>query len=1008
MNKGDFLFNERTRRLIWKLVVVSPLLFSSSSVEASVRMASSVIYAEQNQVRGKVLGASGEGLAGVTVSEKGGANITQTDKDGNFTIIVSSMDVVLVFSSISYRTIEVKAEQATLVKLEIEEGELEEVVVVGYGAMRKSDLTGSVSTVSGKDLENINSPNVIDKLQGKVSGLNINTGDAKPGQIASFTVRGENSISASNSPLLILDGIPFSGSLGDISPTSIENISVLKDASSTAIYGSRAANGVILITSKKGMIGKPRINYNSYVGLQTAQRRLNLMKGPQYIQYMRDYQITQGKTGEELNPENYLFENVLNQWKKGEEVDWQNQVFNSTAPIHDHQLSFSGGTQSTNYYAAVSYLNQEGVVKNTPYERINVNLNLTQNLNDWMKIGLLSQFSQSNRNGVQPNIGDAIKLSPYGLNRDEKGEVITYPMYAQTLYAHPFANEKGVRELTNRSVYANAYLDVKLPIKGLSFKTTFGTNYKNREEGEYYGSNTLAGLGVKGYGKVYNSNDYDWTWENLLTYNQTFGKHKIDIVGLYSSQASKYKYSDLYGEDFVVDNSYHNMGAAGTNQKISTELINTALLSYMGRINYGYDNRYLLTITGRSDGYSAFAKGDKWAFFPSIAGAWIVSEEDFFDVDFVNYLKVRASYGENGNQAINPYQTYDRLTKEPYVFGDGGTAVNGFIMKFDAIGNKGLKWETTRSVNIGLDFSVVNSRVSGNVDFYKTNTFDLLMNRQVPVMNGYNSIMSNVGETENLGIEIGLVTKNVIKDKFSWSSSVNFAYNKNKILELRGDGKDDLANAWLIGKPMRVFYDYKVIGIWQEDEDIINSHQPKAKPGDAKLADLNGDGIINAQDRTVIGSKIPVYNIGFGNEMTYKNWHLSIFMDGAFDVKKQDDFVNVERFIPFSGANYLADVSYWTPETPNSKAPSPGYVPVNNHQYYINASYWRIKDISVGYTFMTEGLSRMKIGAIKTYFNVRNVHTFTKVKGYNPESSSNILSPYPIARTFSLGANIQF
>ncbi|MDF2517566.1 MAG: SusC/RagA family TonB-linked outer membrane protein [Sphingobacterium sp.] len=969
----------------------------------------------QQSISGKVVDETGKPISGVTVSEKGKTAATTTGQDGRFTLTVTSQNATLVFNSIGFIAQELPASQVAEVTLKKSEDMLEEVVVVGYGKQKKSDLTGSVATVEAKSLDRINSPNIVDKLQGKVSGLAINSGNAKPGETAAINIRGENSISASNSPLIILDGIPFSGSLGDIASNTIASISVLKDASSTAIYGSRAANGVILITSKKGAAGKARINYNGYFGLQSVERRLKLMNGPQYIQFMRDYQASKGKTGDQLNPENYLFANVLEQYKKGQEVNWQNEVFNSGAPIHEHQLSFSGGTDKSDYYASVSYLNQDGVVKNTPYERYNVNLNLNQSLNSWLKLGLTMQATQGNREGIQPNLESVVKLAPYSKNRDENGTAVTYPMYAQTLWGHPFADENGQWDETRRTVYANSWLDVKLPIEGLSFKSTFGTNYRNINENSYYGSNTLTGRGVNGRGEIKNDHFWDWTWENLLTYDRSFGDHKINVVGLYSSQKTNLKTSKMTGDDFVSDAGYNNMASASKNLKMESKLENTAMISYMGRINYSFKDRYLLTLTGRSDGYSAFSVDNRYAFFPSVAGAWVISKEGSVQ-EYFDLLKLRVSYGKNGNQAVSPYQTYDRLTNIDYIY--GLDPVKGLVMNFNGRGSN-LTWETTSSLNVGLDFGILQNRLSGTIDYYTSKTTDLLLSEQVPVMNGYNTILNNIGETSNKGFEITLNAVNVKNDNFQWNTTANFAYNNNKITKLRADGKDDLTNAWLIGKPIRIFYDYKVIGVWQEGEDIANSYQPKAKPGDAKLADLNNDGKIDASDRTVMGNKISPYTLGIGNDFTYKNFSLSIFMNGAFGGTKVDDFKNIERFLPNNGANYLADMPYWTPQNPSTDIPSPGYTPVNNHTYYINSAYWRIRDLSLGYTFEGDFLKRLNLSSVRAFINARNVYTFSKIKGYNVEAlgvssttgnptTTNIAYPYPVARTVSLGLNVQF
>ncbi|ANH79733.1 SusC/RagA family TonB-linked outer membrane protein [Niabella ginsenosidivorans] len=974
---------------------------------------------QQAPVKGKVTDENKTPLEGVTVTEKGTQNSTVTRADGTFSLTVSSDTSVLVFSAIGYQTLEVAAAAASEVTLVKQAQTIDEVVVVGYGSQKKSDLTGSVATISSKNLSEINAPNFVDKIQGRVPGMNINTGNAKPGEVASMTVRGENSISASNQPLIILDGVPFNGSFNDISTSSIENVSVLKDASSTAIYGSRAANGVIIVTTKKGQNGKPRVAYNGYVGVQTVERRLHLMNGPEYIQYMRDYQASKGKTGDELDPENYLFANVLEQWKKGEEVNWQDEVFNKAALVQEHQLSISGGSEKSNYYASVGYLNQDGLVKNTSYERYNVALGLNQTLLPWLKSGLNVQLSQGNTNGVQPSIDNAVKLSPYGKNRDENGNRVLYPMYAQTLYPNPFADENGLDDNTRRTVFAAGFLDAKLPINGLSFKTSFGTNYRHEFTGQYYGANTFSGMSMNGYGQIDNSDYFDWTWENLLTYDRSFGDHKLNVVGLYSAQKTNLKTSSLYGEDFIIDNGYNNLESASKNQKINSNLTNTALISYMGRINYGFKDRYLLTLTGRSDGYSAFSPNNKWAFFPSVAGAWVISREDFFNSKLFNQLKLRLSYGENGNQGVTAYQTFDRLTKIQYLFGDGAPAENGLVINYNGIGSKNLKWETTRSFNIGVDFGLLENRISGSLDFYKTHTFDLLLSRQVPVMNGYNSIWDNVGKTQNTGIELALSSRNIVHEDFSWNTDLTFAYNKNKILELRGDGKNDLTNAWLIGEPIRVFYDYNVIGVWQESDDIKNSWQPNAKPGDAKLEDVNHDGKITADDRKVIGSKMPAYTMGLGNSFQYKNWSLSLFLTGAFDVTKENNFANIERFLPNNGGNFLSDIPYWTPERPSTEYVSPGYTPVNNHSYYLDASYLKIKDVSLGYAFPVDKWNVKGITGIKAFINARNLYTFTKVKGYNPEALSvsattgnptttNVLSPYPVARTVSLGVNVQF
>jgi len=959
----------------------------------------------QNKVNGTIIGADGEPLFGVSVAIKGTAKGTSTNESGAFSIEAKPGDV-FVFSYIGYVSQEISYSNQPVLNIKLVENTktMDEVVIVGYGTQRKQDLTGSVVSVNADKLRDMPASSVTDKLQGQVPGLNISTNNARPGEGQTITVRGENSLSASNNPLIILDGIPYNGNLNDINPNVIENVSVLKDASSTAIYGSRAANGVFIITTKKGKEGKATINYNAYAGIQNVERRLDLRDGPGALQFMQDYWAAKGRTGDQLLPENLFHIDEYKNYQAGIQTDWQDLIF-KTAPIQDHQLSFSGGNDKTTYYASVGYFNQDGIVRETGFKRYSVSLNLNQKLNDWLDVGLNSQLSQQDAGGTQASIANAIALNPYGTNKDASGKYQWYPMNPETLYPHPFADIEAVNDDRTRTVFVNTFADVKLPIEGLSFRTNFGTTYRNQMIGQYSGNNTLSGSVVGGSASIENKHMTDWTWENLLKYNKEIGKHRIDAIGLFSMQETIINKAKQVGESFVNDvNAYHNMGLAQKNKDNSSEFENSALLSYMARINYAYANKYLLTLTGRTDGYSAFGINNKWAFFPSAAVAWVISEEDFFkDNNTFDLLKLRFSYGENGNQASSPYQTFDRLTQLNYVYGEEN--VNGVALGLSGIGNPNLRWEATRSYNLGVDYSILNGRVSGSVEAYLSRTSDLLMQRQVPLMNGYSSIWDNIGETENKGIELNLNTININRGNFKWSSNVNFSLNRDKIVDLRGDGKDDQANSWFIGKPLRVFYDYKVIGVWQTGDDIANSYQPNAKPGDAKLADISEDGKIDANDRVVIGSKLPRYLLGFGNDFQYKNFSLSVMLNGSFGAQREDGFINIQRWLPEKNANYLNGVNYWTPDNPSNEVASPGYTPVNNHTYYTDASFLRVRDVTLSYNFKEETLNRLGVTGLRLFLNGRNLHTFSDVMGYNPEATT-LLNAYPLARTLTFGINL--
>lgn len=981
-------------------------------------------------------------IIGANVIIKGTTNGVITDIDGNFTLENVKKGDILQVSFIGYSTKEIKISNNNNLHIQLDEDtqSLEEVVVVGYGSQRKSDLTGGVTAVGEDKLGLVSTNNLMDKLAGQIPGLNISTGNAQPGEDQTLRIRGNNSLTASNDPLIVMDGIPYSGSLGDIDPDIIESMSVLKDASSAAIYGSRGSNGVILIQTKKGRQGKATVTYKGQVGMAETERRLDMMSGDEYLQYLYDYNhLKNGIPYDQLTPESVLGADELANYKAGRTIDWQDKMFRQ-ALVTNHQISLTGGTESTTYMASISRLRQNGVVRNTGMKRTNISLNINQNLGKWLKIGMSMQAIQKEYGGELPYLEAGLKMSPFGTYSDEEGNLEYYPMSRNTLFYNPMSDCDAIEDKTNRNVFISTFADITLPVKGLSFRTNFGYNYRNNFVGTYYGRNTLTGSKVDGAASIENTHYWDYTWENILKYENTFGKHKIDATGLFSIQETSKQYSKQSAESFVNDEGgYHNMAGGEKNKSLSSSLTETALLSYMIRLNYAYAGKYLLTLTGRSDGYSAFGANNKYAFFPSAAAAWNISSEEFMENtrNWLDMMKLRVSYGANGNQGINAYQTLDRLSLTQYVWGDGGNTVNGVYLPTNGVGNPNLKWETTYTFNTGIDFGLFNGRLSGNIDFYIANTKDLLMNRTVPYMNGYRSILDNIGQTRNVGVEFALNSINIETKDFLWKTNVNFSLNRDKIVKLQENGKDDITNKWFIGEPTNVYYDYNVIGTWQTDDprwkclvekdnagNIISEKwgyytddwkeiQKGAEPGSAKLEDVDGDGVITADDKKIIGSKLPSFLMSMTNNFTYKDFYMSFVLNGVFGQWRQMHDQNFDRWMP--EFNYLSGMNYWTESNPTNEMTSPSYVPYEKHSFYKRMNYVQLKNITIGYNIPKTFTQKLGITSARVDVSVNNVCTFSNIKNalnYDNAKANDdekgVVVGYPTARSYMLGLNVTF
>lgn len=965
------------------------------------------------KIKGKVTDGKGDVLVGVSVRVKGSNTGTSTDVEGNYAIQAAPA-AILVFSYIGFNSQEVKVNPSGTVNVKMDgDKQLDEVVVVGYGTAKKKDLTGGLAVVGKEQLNMVSTPNLMDRLVGQVAGFNITTANAAPGQDQSLLIRGENSLSANNSPLIVLDGIPYSGSLVDLDPNNIENLTILKDASAVAIYGSRGSNGVILIQTKRGMLGKAQVSYKGQIGFAEPMQRIDVMGPNEFIRFKQDIgRLKSGYTGDQLDPiaGNILSVSERENYKNGITNNWQDYIFRRGLTM-DHQVSINGGTENTKYMAAASSLQQDGVVYNSKLSRLNITANIDQTFNNWLTIGIGTQFSQRSDGGVTPNIEHAIKQSPYGKYKDAAGYYVPEPM-EYSLIVNPMRNVNADQDRINRNFFLTGYADIKLPLKGLSLRSNLGYNYRSSFTGTYYGRNTFdgreqAGL-VGGKASINNGHYNDYTWENVLKYEKTIGDHRFDATGLFSMQQTKSVGTAQSGEGFVTDNtSYYMMSTAARNIAMSSSLSETALLSYMGRINYAFKGKYIATFTGRTDGASVFGENNKYAFFPSAALAWNIGEESFVKnhASWIDLLKLRVSYGANGNQAITAYRTLDRLySNVKYIWGDGGTAVNTAYLAGDGIGNPNLKWETTYTKNIGIDFQLFKNRLSGTIDAYLSNTKDLLMIRTVPIMNGYSRIWDNIGQTQNKGFEVTLNSVNIESKNFKWNSTAVFSLDRDKIVELRGDGLDDVNNNWFIGKPLRVFYDYNMIGIWQKGENYTG--QSGAAAGSAKLEDVDGNGIIDSKDRKVIGSKMPRYTASLSNRLSYKSFYLSALLTGVFGVWRDDNMANIGAWT-FGVTNYVHNANYWTPENPDATIVSPGYTNGFGHGYYKKVSYVQVKNITLGYRVGQALAKKVGLSAIDVNVSVNNLDTFSNIRQVLNYDNTWMAS-YPTARSYMFGLNVNF
>jgi TonB-linked SusC/RagA family outer membrane protein len=944
-------------------------------------------------VTGTVTDERGEPMPGVTIIVEGTNVGTVTDFDGNYSIEADEGEV-LVFSFIGYEKQKRTVGSSNIISVKMVEdaSSLDEVVVVGYGTQKKSDITGSVASIPKERMEMVPNVNIAQAIQGSIPGVMVQntTAGAEPSQ--DIMVRGRNSIGANNSPLIVVDGVPYGGNLSDINPNDVESIEILKDASSAAIYGSRGANGVILVTTKGGKDGSPTISYDGFFSTQQSTNLPDYMDGPQFYKFKND-RLPSGVTSSEQAV-----------YDAGAWVDWLDIAFRN-GMSNQHNLSVSGGFGNTSYYVSGSVLNVKGITVSDKYFRGSSRFNLDTKITDWLTIGTRTQLTFADKSGVAPSMFDLYLANPLAVPYNEDGSLTIYPIADDPARANPLQRTLFQNSDKSRQVVSNnfAIVDLDKVIPGLNYRFNYGLMDRVSPNKIYRGRDTFDGLNAQGSASLTTINTSNTVFENILTYNKSIGVHSIFATAVYSTQKDVESTEGLEMAGFPNDLLGWYAGGQADLVEPSFDYYESKLVSQMLRLNYAYDSRYLLTLTGRRDGYSGFGEDSKWGVFPSIALGWNFANEDFFPwKDTFSELKLRASYGLNGNQAVGPYQSMARLRGENML--SGTTTLPGYFPS--TLGQAALGWESSRSMNIGIDYGLFNDRITGELNYFNTNTFDLLLHRSISSVHGITSILQNIGETRNQGVEFSLNSRNIVKQDFTWSTFGNISYLNNRIVDLYGDGRDDIANSWFIGQPIRVNYDYVFDGVWQLNEESEASKWG-SQPGFVKIKDVNQDGQITPEDRQIIGRQDPNLIWGLTNTFSYKNFNLAIFIHGVHGVTKENNIMDDD--IVTSGVRRNTIVkNWWTPENPSNEWFMNN---INAHRMagvstsiYENASFVRLKDITLSYQLPSHVIEKIGGNRFRVYATGRNLLTVTDWRGLDPELDDQ--RSIPLQREFVLGLQV--
>ncbi|PSL33456.1 SusC/RagA family TonB-linked outer membrane protein [Chitinophaga ginsengisoli] len=975
------------------------------------------VSAQSIPIKGKVTGPDGNPIIGASVSIKGQKNGTVTDITGSYKL-QAPKDAVLTFSFIGFlpQEVPVNGRSDIAIKLAEDQKKLDEVVVVGYGQQKKKDVTGAISSINSKTIMEVPVTNAQQALQGRTPGIDVLNNSNKPGDEPQVRVRGTRSLSAGNDPLYVVDGIPFAGNLNDINPQDISSMDVLKDASATAIYGSRGANGVVLVSTRKGKIGKPQVNYSGMYGVVNSLGRTDMMNSQQYLAMKREANRAAGLY-DDNNPDASdakIFTAVeLANIKRGVNTDWQSLLIDQGWQTR-HSLGVSGGNETTKYAVTGGYFKDQGVLKLQSYERYNLHVAVDQMIGKRIQVGVSSLATYSMRKGSTYNgMSASLKMLPIADPYDASGKLITYPTAdnQQPNALLDYQDGNRVERLSHIRFFNSLYGEVTI-LDGLKYRLNVGTDVFQNNYGLFQGKKNTDLLIGGGDATATKQGQLVWAYtvENLLTYNKTIKKHNLNLTALYSVQRQREDSSSASVRGIPVEwQEYYNLGQAANVTAIGSQLGTWTILSYMGRLNYGYDDRYLLTLTLRADGSSRFAPGHKWGYFPSVAVGWNMTSEDFMkNVSWIENLKLRASYGRIGNTGIPPYATQGLLGRMPYSFGNKG--VTGFSPIL--LRNPNLTWETTASFNYGVDFSFFKGRLTGSIDQYKQKTTDLLLQRFLPYSNGVNYVLENTGVTQNTGWELGLSAV-ILSSKggFNWSMDVNWFRNREKILAL-GEGKtQDVGNGWFVGQPTYVYYDYKKVGIWQDEAaaQVYKQHQ-----GEIQLADLNGDKKLDDKDRTILGAPQPKWSGGMTQRFSYKGFDLSVVAFARMGSMVKSDFYS--SFNTLFGRYNNLDVDYWTPKNHTNAFPRPNANQERPNNYntlsYFDGDFIKIRNITLGYSMPSRVMKRWQMESLRFSVDVKQPLILApyrqKYKGIDPEDVNIIGVDAPATWMLQFGVNATF
>ena len=1006
-----------------------PAAFSYANVDNGMDRESVLSVMQGKTIKGQILDETGESMIGVSVLVKGTTIGTVTDFDGNYTLEVPSGKNILEISYIGYKTKEITIGNNSLIniKMEPDTQALDEVVVIGYGTVKKRDLTGAVASMKNEDVTVAPTSNVMEALQGKIAGMDIVKSSGQVGEDVSILLRGSRSIYGSNEPLFIIDGIP--GSYSQVNPSDIESVDVLKDASSTAIYGSAGANGVVIITTKRGKEGKATVNFDAYYGFSGSPNYKHGMVGDEWVNYQRE--AYKYKNGDYPSDMSALFGNqdYTDAYNAGKWIDWIDEASGNTATTQKYSLSVSGGSEKTKIFASTSYNREEGLLSNDNLNKYSLRLNIDQEIFSWAKMGFTSNLTYQDRNqGVKNTFTKGLSSFPLGDAYDQNGKINHEYITGQYSPLGDFIEDQYVNNTRSTYLNVSGYLELS-PIKDFTFTSRINGTLSDSRQGQYWGDQCNANrpsYAGSPHAAITNKNAWNYTWENILSYNTTIAKdHNIGGSVITSWNKNQNDSSLAAASGQMVDRWSFWRLASGASQHVESDFAQTQKMSFAVRFNYSYKGKYLFTFSNRWDGVSQFSAGHKWDSFPAGAIAWRISDEPFMNVakNWLNNLKLRVGYGITSNSGgVDAYGT----TTQAYVYTGNGLTLNGqnssFTQYTGTYGSKDLGWEKSYNWNVGLDYGILNNRVDGSIEWFKTTTKGLLFKRTLPITSGLTgwgsplSIWQNIAETSNQGVEVTINSHNIKTKDFSWNTTLSVTWSKEKIEKLP-DG-DLISENLFVGHSIKSIYGYKYTGIWGTNtpQDILEAYG--VKPGFIQIETLekDGDGGVHkysTNDRQVLGHTNPDWIVGLNNTFTYKNFDLSVFAMARYGQTINSDLLGYYTAEQSVTTNQLAGADYWTENNQGAYYPAPG---TGSEQSTVisalrvrDGSFIKVKNITLGYTFPVNISRKALMEKCRIYATAYNPFIYVKdkqLKGTDPETNGS--DAFPTFRQFVFGVNLTF